>query len=54
MENEINKLFEEIQDTCGVLSISHDAPDIETIKEWFEKYEQLKKQLQNGKTKNNN
>ena len=38
----LDELYKEIERFCGVLAITHDSPDIEDIKEWFVKYEQLK------------
>lgn len=38
----MEELINEFEEMCGSLSISHDSPSEETIKEYFEKYYELK------------
>jgi hypothetical protein len=49
MEDELNKLFEKIENTCSTLAITHDSPDFETIKGWFQEYEKIKAKLELAK-----
>ena len=42
MDEKLKQLFEEIEDFCGDLAISHDSPDLQTIIEWFGKYDKIK------------
>ena len=37
-----DQLIDSIQDTCATLAISHDAPSLEMIEEWFDRYDYIK------------
>lgn len=41
MQTEIKKLIEEIEDACGALAITHDAPDEEMILGWLKTHEEI-------------
>jgi hypothetical protein len=42
MEDKIIELLEKIEDSCSTLAITHDAPDVDMIRDWCEEYHQLK------------
>lgn len=41
-ETKLKELYEEIENTCSSLALSHDSVDIDGIKDWFEKYDKIK------------
>jgi hypothetical protein len=42
---ELNLIIQDFEETCSTLSITHDSPCEETIKEKFEEYHQAKLKL---------